>query len=173
MLQSAGVYFVPAILTLTAIVILFSSKDLFSEFLKGASSGLETCVKMIPILVILITAVNMFSVSGAMKMICGFFSKLLSKTGFPEDVVPLMLIRPLSGSAATATVNELFRKCGPDSFAGQCASIIMGASDTIVYTLALYFASVGVTKTRHAYPVAILTLIFCGIFSVVLARVFF
>ena len=173
MLQSAGVYFVPIILTVTAVVILFSSKDLFSEFLKGASYGLETCVKMIPILVILITAVNMFSASGAMKIICGMFSKLISNTGFPEEIVPLMFIRPLSGSAATATANKLFLEYGPDSFAGRCASIIMGASDTIVYTLALYFGSVGVVKTRHAYPVAILTLIFCGMFSVFLANVYF
>ena len=173
MFQSAGVYFVPSILTLTAVVLLFSKKDLFSEFLKGATTGLETCVKMIPILVILITAVNMFSASGAMEIMCRASSYITGKTAFPEELIPLMLMRPLSGSAATATANELFAKCGPDSFVGRCASIIMGASDTIVYTLALYFGAIGVTKTRHAYPVAILTLIFCGIFSVFIAKVYF
>ncbi len=173
MIQKAGIYFVPVILTFVAILLLFSRKDLFSEFLLGAKTGLETCVGLIPVLVILLTATGMFSKSGAMDVLTAFFSNLIGNVGFPKEIIPLILIRPLSGSAATATVNELFSAYGTDSFAGRCASIIMGASDTIIYTLTLYFGSVGITKTRHAYPAAFLTLIFCVFFSCFLTAVFF
>ncbi len=173
MIQKAGIYFVPLILTVVALILMFAKKDLFPEFVKGAKNGLETCINLIPMFVILITAVGMFSNSGAMTAICGRISRLLGGTDFPSEVLPVIIMRPISGSAATATVNELFTQSGPDSFAGRCASVIMGASDTVIYTLALYFGSVGVTKTRHAYPAAFLTLGFCVVFSYYLTLLFY
>lgn len=168
-----GDFFVPAVLTIVGLLLLFTKKDLFSEFLEGANEGLKTCLKLIPMFVILMTAVGMFSKSGAMTYICEMLSGILNKIGFPSALAPLMIMRPLSGSAATAMINNLFASQGPDSFAGRCASIIMGASDTIIYTLALYFGAVGITKTRHAYPASFITLIFCAALSTFLTYIFF
>lgn len=173
MVEKIGDFFVPAVLTIVGLLLLFTKKDLFSEFLEGANEGLKTCLGLIPMFVILMTAVGMFSKSGVMSNICEALSGVLNKIGFPPSITPLMIMRPLSGSAATAMVNNLFMTDGPDSFAGRCASIIMGASDTIIYTLALYFGAVGITKTRHAYPAAFITLIFCAAFSTFLTYIFF
>lgn len=172
-IENIGVYFVPGILTLTGILLLCSKQDLFSAFVDGAKEGLKTAVGLIPVLVILMTALGMFSKSGAMSTLCDLIVPVTSKIGLPSEIVPLVLVRPLSGSAANATVNELFVRNGADSFAGRCASIMMGASDTIIYTLALYFGAAGIKKTRHAYPAAFLTMMFCTIMSVVITILFF
>ena len=173
MIKSIGIYFVPSVLTLTALILLFSKKELFGDFLDGAKRGFETAVDILPVFVILMTAVGMFRQSGAMNHLCSFIDPLSEILFIPSEIIPLILMRPLSGSAATATVNELFANSGPDSFAGRCASVIMGASDTIIYTLTLYFGAAGIKNTRHAYPASILTMIFCTLFSVMLTKVFF
>lgn len=173
MAEIIGMYVVPLIFLIVAAALLFSQKDLFFEFIAGAKDGAQTCFAMLPTLVILMTAVKMFSSVGAMRAMTDIADNVFSKIGFPKELFPLAITRPISGSAATATVNELFAKVGADSFEGRCASIIMGASDTIVYTLTVYFGSVGVKKTRHAYPAAFLTMIFCILFSVLLTKVFF
>ena len=88
-------------------------------------------------------------------------------------MLPVIFMRPISGSAATAMINELFAEQGPDSFAGRAASVLMGSSDTIIYTLSMYFGAVGIRRTRHALPAAFLTLIFCTLFSVWITGIFF
>ncbi len=173
MAEIIGTYAVPLIFLLVGVALLFSQKDLFSEFIAGAKDGAQTCFAMLPTLVILMTAVKMLSSGGVMQVMTDIADKVFSKIGFPKELLPLAITRPISGSAATATVNELFAKAGADSFAGRCASIIMGASDTVVYTLTVYFCSVGVKKTRHAYPAAFLTMIFCVMFSVFLTKLFY
>ena len=115
----------------------------------------------------------MFAASGALKLLCGFGSYLLRPLGVPASMLPVIFMRPISGSAATAMINELFAEQGPDSFAGRAASVLMGSSDTIIYTLSMYFGAVGIRRTRHALPAAFLTLIFCTLFSVWITGVFF
>ncbi len=173
MADKIGIYSVPVIITIAGIILLLSNKDLFSEFLLGAKQGMKTCVEILPVLVILVTAVKMFSASGALDAVCNIFEAPLSKIGFPKEILPVMIMRPISGSAATATIGELFETSGPDSFAGRCASVIMGSSDTIIYTLAIYFGAVGVKKTRHALPASFLTLVFCAVVSVLLTKILF
>ncbi len=173
MADKIGIYSVPAVMVVVGIMLLASNSDLFSEFLEGAKEGMKTCVGILPTLIILITAVKMFSASGALDALCGILGKGAQLLGFPSELLPVMIMRPISGSAATATVKQLFESSGADSFAGRCASIIMGASDTIIYTFAMYFGAVGVKKTRHALPAAFLTLVFCAAVSLLLTKIFF
>ena len=173
MADKIGIYSVPVIITVAGIMLLSSNKDLFKDFLLGAKQGMKTCVEILPVLIILITAVKMFSASGALDVICNLLGNGLSKVGFPKELLPVMIMRPVSGSAATATIGELFETSGPDSFAGRCASVIMGSSDTIIYTLAMYFEAVRIKKTRHALPASFLTLLFCAVVSVLLTKFFF
>ncbi len=173
MAEIIGIYSVPAVMTVVGIMLLSTNKEMFSEFLYGAREGLKTCVDILPTLIILITAVKMFSQSGALDAVCNILGKIAGLMGLPEELLPVLIMRPISGSAATATVKELFENSGADSFAGRCASIIMGSSDTIIYTLAMYFGAAEIKKTRHALPAAFITLIFCAVLSVVLAKMFF
>lgn len=173
MAEIIGIYSVPAVMTVVGIILLSANEGLFSEFLSGAREGMKTCAEILPTLVILVTAVKMFSQSGALEALCGAIEKAAGTVGFPQELLPVLIMRPISGSAATATVKELFENSGADSFAGRCASIIMGSSDTIIYTLAMYFGAAGIKKSRHALPASFITLIFCAVLSVLLTKIFF
>lgn len=168
-----GIYSIPAVIFLAGALILFSRVDLFDEFLKGGREGFVTSVKILPSLVILICATKMFSASGAMDLICSTLGSCLERFGLPDSVIPIIIMRPISGSATTALANNLFATEGPDSFAGRCASILMGSSDTIIYTLAVYFSAVEIKKTRYALPASFIIFVFCVFASVVLTKVFF
>lgn len=169
-----GCFASPLIILLACIMILTSSKKkLDDEFLVGAKEGLETSFKILPSLIMLVCGVRMISASGAIQQICnavGFFTDFV---GIPKELVPVIIVRPFSGSAATAVADNLFKTVGPDSFAGRCASVLMGSSDNIVYTLAMYFSSAGIKKTRYALPASFIVLLFCVGFSVFISYLFF
>ncbi len=173
MATKIGEMSVPFIVASVGLLLLLGDKNLFTKFVNGAKNGIVTCVDILPTLVILIIAIKMFSESGALDYFCKFISFFGKLLGLPSEIMPILVMRSLSGGAATATVNELFSSAGPDSFAGRCASIIMGASDTVLYTIGMYFGVLGIKKTRYAIPAAFLTLIFCAVFSVFLTKIFF
>lgn len=173
MIEGIGVYAVPVILTIVGIIFLLKDGELFNEFLIGAKNGGKTCVEILPIMIILLTGVKMFSASGGIELIEKITGTLSEKIGVPGGIVPLSIVRMLSGSAANSVVIDLFQKYSPDSFIGRCASIIMGASDTIIYTLAMYFGAIGVKKSRYAIPASIITLLFCVIVSAGLTGIFY
>ena len=172
-LEKVGIYAVPLIIAAAAVIMLLGKTDYGSEFLSGAREGLETSVRLLPSLVMLICAVRMVAASGALDLLSGFLKEPAARLGFPEELVSVILIRPFSGSAATAVADNLYKTVGPDSFAGRCASVLMGSSDTIIYTLALYFSSVGIKKTRYALPASFIVLLFCSVMSVIITRLFF
>lgn len=173
MIINIGTYTIPVIIALAGICILSSKSDLTDEFFKGCKEGISTTFKILPNLIMIICAVRMFSASGAESVLTSLLSPLFNLFKIPESLISVILMRILSGSAATASVNELFGAVGADSFEGICASIIMGASDTIIYTLSMYFGASGIKRTRHALPCAFLILFFCVVFSVMLTNLFF
>ena len=154
-------------------MILFSKFDLFDEFLKGGRDGFVTSIKILPSLVMLICAVKMFQASGALDLLCNAVGRVTDVFHLPKDLIPVIVMRPISGSAATAMITNLMETSGPDSFAGRAASILMGSSDTIIYTLAMYFSAAGIKKTRHALPASFVILLFCVFVSCFLTKVFF
>ena len=168
-----GTYSVPAVLFLVAILLLRKDKDLFFEFLEGTKQGMQTCIDILPTLVMLLTAVGMFSASGAKDILVSIVEKPANLFGIPSEILPTVIMRPFSGSATNASAMQLFTEIGPDSFPGRCISVIMGSSDTIIYTLAMYFGAIGVKKTRYAIPVSFLTMVFCTFISVWLCVLFF
>ena len=106
-------------------------------------------------LVGLMVAINMFRASGALELISSALSPVLSFIGLPTDVLPLALLRPVSGSASLALVTDIFQTVGPDSLSGRIASVMMGSTETTFYTVAVYFGSVGIKNTRHTLPSAL------------------
>ena len=165
---------VPLIMTAAALIMLlprFSGGDGVGVFVNGAREGLRTAASMLPTLVLLNVAVSLFSASG----LAGFPSSVLAlpadRIGIPSEILPLLLTRPVSGSAATAVFSALADDLGADSFPALCAAVIMGSSDTLAYVTAVYFSSVGVRRTRHTYPVALAVMLLCVFLSCLLVRI--
>lgn len=163
----------PSILFLAALVVLFSHKPAFDAFLSGASDGLATTARLLPSLCALIVAVEMLFASGFADFAADALSGVMNAVGIPSETVPLLITRPISGSASTAAYSEMLAEYGPDSYAVLLASVIMGSSDTLVYVLSVYFSAAGVKNTRHAVPAAVLTMLFCIFFSSFICRRFF
>ena len=151
-----GTYSVPAVLFAVGIMLLICDRGLFAEFLKGAASGAEASFELLPTLVILLVATGMLSASGAIEVISVILEKPMSYLGIPTEMLPTVILRPFSGSAANASVIALFKNCHPDSFVGRCVSVLMGASDTIVYTMAMYFGAAGIRRSRYTIPAALI-----------------
>ena len=128
----------------------------YDAFTDGAKEGLFTLFKIFPSLLGLITSVAMLRASGTLDVVCGFLKPALDFIGIPTEVVPLMLMRPVSGGGALAVVTDIFKNCGPDSFQGLCASVMMGSTETTFYTIAVYYGSVGITKIRHTLKAALI-----------------
>lgn len=139
-------------------------------FTEGAKEGVQSMLGIIAPLVGLMVAINMFRASGALDIIAGAAAPLLSAMGMPAEVLPLAMLRPISGSASLAVVTDIFRTCGPDSAAGKIASVMMGSTETTFYTVAVYFGAAGIKNTRHTLAAALSADITGIVLSAVVAR---
>lgn len=162
----------PFVMTLSSILPIISKDDLFSAFLSGCTDGLKTALSIFPTLLLLVVAVKMFTASGALDALCSIAMPFMNFFGIPADMFPVVIMRPISGSGATATVKELFSSAGPDSLSGFASSVLMGSSDTIIYTVSMYFAHINAKKTGFTLPVSFIVLFFCTCLSCIAARLF-
>jgi spore maturation protein B len=164
---------IPGLLAAVALCALRRRVDLYAALTRGAADGLTTLLRIFPPLVGLLTAIAMLRASGAMEVLSALCAPLLSRLGIPAETVPLMLVRPLSGSGALAVVSDLIQTHGPDSHIGRVAAIMMGSTETTFYTTAVYFGAAGIRDSRHTVPAA-LTADCVGFFMAALtARLFF
>ena len=122
--------------------------SVFDVFLKGATEGLEITLKIFPTLIGLFVAIGMLRSSGILDFISNLISPILTHIKFPSEIMPLALLRPISGSASMAVATDIISKNGVDSFIGILASVIMGATETTLYTIAVYTSSVKIKNTR-------------------------
>lgn len=164
---------IPLVVLSAGLVMLLGGNRFFDSFTAGAKNGLKTAIGLLPTLAALVTAVSMLNASGAVDFISSLISPFTASLGIPEGLLPLLLTRPVSGSASTAVYSSLLGKYGPDSFESLCASVIMGSSDTMIYILTVYFAGAGVKKTRYAFPCAFAVMLFCIFLSCFVCRLFF
>lgn len=132
----------------------FHRVDVYSSLVQGAGEGLSTLVRIVPSLVGLMTAVYMLRASGALELAALALAPLLERVGLDPELLPLMLVRPISGSAALGVGAELISTYGPDSQLGRTAAVMLGSTETTFYTIAVYFGAVGITRTRYAVPAA-------------------
>ena len=146
---------VPVILAGTAVFGLCRRVDVYGALVDGAGEGLRTVLRIFPALTALLTAVAMLRASGLPEMLATLLEPLLGRLGLPAEVLPLMLVRPVSGSAALGVGAELMEQYGPDSVIGRTAAVMLGSTETTFYTIAVYFGAVGVTRTRYAVPAAL------------------
>lgn len=129
---------------------------IFDTFVDGAKEGITNTFRIIPSLVGLFIAISVFRVSGGLDIIIFAFKPIANIIGIPKQVLPLMFMRPLSGSASLAIVMDILKKFGPDSMVGKITSTMMGSTETIFYTLAVYFGAVGIKNSRHTLICALL-----------------
>lgn len=135
---------------------LIKKVPLYEEFTEGAKEGFKVSVKIIPYLVAIIVGISMLRASGAIDMLAHFMSPVLNKFNVPADVLPLMIVRSLSGSGALGIFSDIANNMGPDSYATKLAAVMVGSSETTFYVLAVYFGAVGITKIRYALIVGLL-----------------
>lgn len=150
MLDAMARYTIPLFLLLIPLYGLIKGVDVLGSFIKGAMEALEMCLRIVPYIVAIFVAIGLFRASGALDILASILSPLLRAAGIPAEVLPLAIIRPLSGNGSLALLTEILSKWGPDSFIGRLASVMQGSTDTTFYILSLYFGSVGILKPRHA-----------------------
>ena len=144
----------------------------FEAFCSGALKGLKTVLNIAPTLMGLITAVTMLRESGSIDALTALISPIAQKLGFPAEIVPVALLRPVSGGGSTALLIDIFKTSGPDSFAGKIVSVMAGSTETTFYAVTLYYSSVGVKKIRHTLLAGLAADLTAVIFSVLTVRLF-
>lgn len=148
-------YIVPLLLFFAAALALRRGENAYSLMLQGAAEGLKLVGSILPALVFLLTAVHMLRVSGAVDILSRIISPVFSFFGIPVETVMLVLIRPISGSAALAVGAELMAQYGVDSQIGRTAAVMLGSTETTFYTISVYFGAAGIQKTRYTIPAAL------------------
>ena len=128
----------------------------YEAFVEGAGEGLGTAFKILPYLVAMFMAIGVFRASGAMDLLIRVLSPVTNLAGIPSEILPLALMRPMSGSASAGMLAELFRVYGPDAFIGRTASTMMGSTETVFYTISVYFGSVGIKRIRYVLAAGLL-----------------
>lgn len=134
-------------------IILYGFKKkvpIYDSFLVGAKNGLVTIFKIAPAVIAMVFATNLFLNSHFLEFVFSYFNPVLETLNIPVSVLPMAMVRPISGTASLAIMSNIFDLYGPDSFVGRLASNLQGCTDTTIYVLALYFGSIKVTKTKHA-----------------------
>ena len=154
-LNAISLWAIPVLLVGIPLVGMIRKIKVYDVFIEGAKEGFQVAVRIIPFLVGILVAIGMFRASGAMDMLTNALRPLTTATGFPADLVPLAILRTLSGSGSLAFTTDLVKRFGPDSVLGRTAATMYGSSETTFYVLAVYFGSIGVKRTRHAIPAAL------------------
>ena len=149
-------YIVPLLLAVTAIAALRKRENAYDILTDGAREGLSMLLTIAPALIVLLSAVGMLRASGALEALSRTLSPVLEFLGIPPQTVLLLLVRPISGSAALAIGAELITAHGPDSLVGRTAAVMLGSTETTFYTVSVYFGACGVKKTRYAVPAALI-----------------
>lgn len=163
----------PAFACVIVVFGLIKRVPVFDIFLKGAKEGMQILYSIAPTIIGLVFAVDLLRSSGAIDAICNFIEPVADYLGFPKEIVPVVLLRPVSGSGSTALLTSLYEQCGPDSFAGRVASVLAGSSETTFYAIAMYFGCIKVKKIRHTLFAAIIADITAAVMSVLTVRLYF
>lgn len=170
-------YFIKSIIGIViGSIVIYGMKNgvkVYECFVEGARDGIGICVKIFPYLLAMLIAVGVFTDSKLLDVFIGFVRPVVKIIGLPAEVVPLVMVKPLSGSGALGVFTDILNKYGADTYIGLVASILMGSTETIFYTLTVYYGSIKVKKIRHTLWAAIFADLTAIIMAVTLARVMF
>ena len=173
MLNKISTLILPVLILIILTWGMVKKQPVYENFIDGAKDGFDVAIKIIPYLVAIIFAVTLFRASGLLEFITAPIASITANIGMPADVLPVVLTRPLSGSAALGLFSELASRLNPDSYTVKLAAIIVGSSETTFYVLSVYFGSVGITKFRYALLTGLIADAAGIIAAVAAARFFF
>jgi len=165
-LQAISVWAVPVLLVGITFAGIVRKVKVYDVFIEGAKEGFDVAIKIIPFLVGILVAIGMFRASGAMELLTAALQPVMNATGFPAELMPLAILRTLTGSGSLAFTTDLIKTHGPDSLIARTAATMYGSSETTFYVLAVYFGAVGVRRTRHAVPAALIADVVAAIAAV-------
>ena len=166
-------YIIPVIIFAIIIYGLSRRSDVYSSFTRGAKEGIMITVDILPNIIGIMVAVSMIKASGAIELLSNALKPALEFIGMPADLIPLVLLRPVSGSGAIGIVNDVFKTAGPDSYSGRIASVMMGSTETTFYTIALFYGAANIKNTRHTVRSALAADISGFVLSIIVCRLFF
>lgn len=165
-------YILPAVMCISAVCFL-TGKDSMASFSDGASDGIRCCVSLLPTMLLIMCSVNALFSSGLADILCYVFSPVLKLIKVPEAMISTVILRPFSGSGVTALADRLFASEGADSAVAKTACLLMGSTDTVLYTLGMYMSGAGIKKTRYAVPASLTVFIFSVAFCSILGNFLF
>jgi spore maturation protein B len=165
-LDAISLWAMPVLLVGIPLAGLLRNVKVYDVFIEGAKEGFDVAVRIIPFLVGILVAIGMFRGSGAMDLLMAGLRPVVAPTGFPPELVPLAILRSLTGSGSLAFTTDLIKASGADSLIARTAATMYGSSETTFYVLAVYFGSVGISRTRHAVPAALIADIVAAIAAV-------
>lgn len=148
---------IPVIVVFVPLYAAYRKIPVYESFVEGAKSGFDTAIRIIPHLVGMMVAISVFRASGAMDLLIGWLRPLLDKIGIPGEVLPLAILRPITGAGSLAFTVDLIKQFGPDSMIGRIASTVQGSTDTTLYVLTVYFGAVGIRKAGYALKVGLIS----------------
>lgn len=161
-------FIIPAIIALICIYGLIKKVNVFEAFVEGAKEGISVVAKIAPVVIGLVTAISMFKASGGLEFIVMMLTPAAQLLNFPREVLPLAVMRPVSGSGAIALLNNMLKNYGPDTFSGRVASVLAASTETTLYTIGVYMGSAGIKKTKATLPASLFAE-FCAIIMAVLS----
>lgn len=147
---------IPIIIIIIITYGMIKGRMVYEWFIEGAKEGLKVCINIFPYLLAMIIAVNIFREAKLLDILNNMISPVAGVIGLPKEVIPLVLIKPLSGSGAMGILTDILKNYGPDSYIGLIASVIMGTTETIFYTVTVYFGAIQIKKVRHTVWAALL-----------------
>ena len=156
---------IPVLIAFVLFYALIKKVDAYSSFVNGAKGSLPLMAGLLPYIIAMFVAVELFRNSGLSAYLCNFLAPIFRVIGVPPEVCELTLIRPFSSNAGYVLLHDIFSTYGVDSYVGKCASVIMGSSDTIFYVSSIYFSCTKVKKTGLAIPIALVCNVACAIIS--------
>jgi len=165
--------FIPLTIAFILIFGLFKKVKVFDVFVAGAKTGIATAFRILPSLIAIMTGIVMFKASGALELITGWIAPLTDPAGIPKELIPLALLRPISGSGALALFQDILGTYGPDSFLGKVASVMQGSTETTFYTIAIYYSATKVNQTGRTLPCSLTGDVTSFLFSILAIRILF
>jgi spore maturation protein B len=165
-LDAISLWAMPVLLVAIPLAGIIRKVKVYDVFIEGAKEGFDVAVRIIPFLVGILVAIGMFRGSGAMDLLMAGLWPIVEPVGFPPELVPLAVLRSLTGSGSLAFTTDLIKTHGPDSLIARTAATMYGSSETTFYVLAVYFGAVGIRRTRHAVPAALIADIVAAIAAV-------
>lgn len=166
-------YIIPLIVVTIIIYGIYKKVDIFDTFINGVKEGMKLSINLFPTIFTMIIAITLITDSNIINYICNLLKPLFSRISFPTEVLPLALLRPISGSSSLVILNDILTKYGPDSFIGRLSSVMQGSTDTTIYIISMYFASIGIKKTRYSLTVGLLADLLSVIISFIMVNIFF